>query len=80
MILEYMTCTEEKIEYVKDRPGHDFRYAIDYSKAKKSLSWEPQINFRDGLADTIEWYNKNSSWWKRVKNGEYIKYYKEQYG
>ncbi len=80
MILDYMTLTKDQITYVKDRPGHDLRYAIDFSKAKKELGWEPKIKFKDGLATTIEWYNANSDWWKKIKSGEYKDYYDKQYG
>jgi len=59
MILEDMEKGEEMIEYVKDRPGHDFRYAMDISKSKKELGWEPKIKFEDGLKKTIEWYEKS---------------------
>jgi len=72
-ILELMGKGEEMIEYVKDRPGHDRRYAIDFSKIKKELGWEPKYNFEDGLKQTIEWYKNNEDWWKRVKSGEYKK-------
>ena len=76
-ILEYMTFTEDEIEFIKDRPGHDHRYAIDYSKAKKTLDWGPKIDFKKGLSETIEWYNTNPKWWKKIKSGEYQNYYKE---
>ncbi|HOZ53459.1 MAG TPA: dTDP-glucose 4,6-dehydratase [bacterium] len=67
-ILELMSYGEEKIDYVADRLGHDLRYAIDFSKASKDLGWNPQINFTDGLKSTIEWYEKNLSWWQKLKN------------
>jgi dTDP-glucose 4,6-dehydratase len=70
---------EEMIEYVKDRAGHDRRYAIDFSKIKKELGWQPQIKFEDGLKQTIEWYKNNQDWWKKIKTGEYLEYYKKQY-
>lgn len=79
LILGLMGKGEEMIEYVKDRPGHDKRYAIDFSKAKNELDWEPQVSFEEGLKETIEWYKKNGDWWKRIKSGEYKNYYKEQY-
>ncbi len=66
-ILKIMEKGEEFIEYVEDRPGHDFRYAIDYSKAKKELDWEPELNFEQGLKATAEWYQNNSEWWKKLK-------------
>jgi len=80
MILDYMVLTKSKIDYVKDRLGHDLRYAIDFSKAKTELGWEPKTDFKEGLADTIEWYNSNSDWWKKIKSGEYQDYYNSQYG
>ncbi|MEI7451777.1 MAG: dTDP-glucose 4,6-dehydratase [Candidatus Falkowbacteria bacterium] len=67
-ILALMEQSEEMIEYVKDRPGHDFRYAIDFSKAENELGWQPQIDFTNGLAETINWYKNNKSWWEKLKN------------
>ncbi len=78
-ILKQMERGEEMIEYVKDRPGHDLRYAIDFSKAKKELDWQPEIKFKEGLRETINWYKKNQAWWKKIKSGEYKKYYKKNY-
>lgn len=78
-ILQLMDAGEDMIEYVKDRPGHDFRYAMDYSKIKNELGWQPQIDFDQGLARTAEWYKNNQAWWKKIKSGEYKEYYKEQY-
>ncbi len=67
------------IEFVKDRPGHDRRYAIDFSKIKSELGWEPKTNFEEGLKKTIEWYKNNQNWRKKIKSGEYQDYYKKQY-
>lgn len=67
-ILKIMDKGEEKIEYVEDRPGHDFRYAIDYSKVQRELGWEPEFDFEEGLEKTVEWYQKNQDWWKKLKN------------
>ena len=67
------------IEYVKDRPGHDLRYAIDSSKIKQDLSWEPSVDFKKGLSLTIDWYLNNKKWLKNVTSGEYRNYYKKQY-
>jgi len=78
-ILKIMGFGEEMIEYVKDRPGHDFRYAMDYVKAKNKLGWQPKVNFEAGLKKTIDWYKENKDWWKRIKSGEYLKYYRKQY-
>jgi dTDP-glucose 4,6-dehydratase len=71
---------EEMIEHVKDRPGHDRRYAIDFSKIRNELGWEPLIGIEEGLGKTVDWYRSNEAWWKRVKSGEYQKYYEKQYG
>ena len=81
MICEIMGVDfEAHVEYVKDRPGHDRRYAIDWSKIKHELGWKPAHDFRTALELTVEWYKKNESWWKRIKSGEYKDYYKKQYG
>ena len=72
-ILELMGADESSIEYVEDRKGHDKRYAIDFSKIKNELSWEPSISFEDGIKETVEWYKNNQDWWKRIKSGEYRK-------
>jgi dTDP-glucose 4,6-dehydratase len=79
-ILNLMRKGEDMIEFVKDRPGHDLRYAMDYTKANQELGWEPLVNLENGLKQTIEWYKNNQSWWQRVKSGEYQEYYKKQYG
>lgn len=67
------------IEMVKDRPGHDRRYAIDWTKIKKSLGWSPQHDFDTWLEKTVRWYTDNTSWWKNVKSGTYKSYYEKQY-
>lgn len=67
-ILALMAQGPEMIEYVEDRLGHDLRYAIDFSKAKNDLGWEPVINFDEGLKETILWYQQNKSWWQLLKN------------
>lgn len=79
IILKHLGKGEDMIEYVEDRKGHDRRYAIDFSKAKKELGWEPEISFEDGMKNTIDWYMNNESWWRNIKSGEYLEYYKEQY-
>lgn len=68
MILKLLNKSEEMIEYVKDRPGHDKRYAIDFSKAEKELGWNPAVNFNEGLKETVEWYKNNKEWWQKLKN------------
>ncbi len=67
LILEVMGETKDKIEYVQDRLGHDLRYAIDFSKAKEELNWEPLIDFKVGLEETIKWYKDNIAWWQKLK-------------
>lgn len=79
-ILQLMGKDETSIEYVKDRPGHDRRYAIDWSRIHNELGWSPKYTFEDGLKMTVEWYKTNQDWWKRVKSGAYQEYYKQQYG
>ena len=59
------------IEFVEDRPGHDYRYAIDFSKINKKLNWSPQINFNDGIRQTIKWYIENESWWDKINKTKY---------
>jgi dTDP-glucose 4,6-dehydratase len=71
--------SEKLITYVKDRPGHDLRYAIDASKINKELGWKPSVTFEQGLSKTIDWYLENTDWMERVVSGEYEKYYSNQY-
>ncbi|WP_191089019.1 dTDP-glucose 4,6-dehydratase [Arenibacter lacus] len=71
--------SEKLITYVKDRPGHDLRYAIDSSKINKELGWEPSVTFEEGLAKTIDWYLENEEWLARVTSGDYREYYERQY-
>ncbi len=78
-ILEIMHKDESYIEYVKDRPGHDVRYAIDWTKAKRKLNYQPKYSFDKYLAKTVQWYLDNQDWWRRVKSGDYQNYYKKQY-
>lgn len=79
-ILNLMGKGEELIDYVTDRPGHDLRYAMDFSRAENELGWRPAVSFDDGLAKTIDWYKNNPDWWHNIKNGAYLEYYKKQYG
>jgi len=72
-------ASEKLIQFIKDRPGHDRRYAIDSSKIEKELEWKPKHNFREGLEGTVNWYLKNTEWLENIITGEYQKYYKEQY-
>jgi dTDP-glucose 4,6-dehydratase len=71
--------SEDLISYVKDRPGHDKRYAIDANKLKSELGWEPSLQFEEGLAKTIAWYLENEEWMENITSGDYKRYYKEQY-
>jgi dTDP-glucose 4,6-dehydratase len=71
--------SEQLITYVKDRPGHDLRYAIDATKINKELGWSPSVNFEQGLSATIDWYLDNTEWLRHVTSGEYQNYYKSQY-
>lgn len=71
---------ELSIEFVKDRPGHDRRYAINFSKIEKELGWRPEFSFDEGLAKTVDWYKTHTDWTARCKSGEYMKYYDLQYG
>lgn len=72
--------SEQLITYVKDRPGHDRRYAIDATKINKELGWKPSVTFEEGLSQTIDWYLENGEWLKHVTSGEYQGYYERQYG
>ncbi len=72
-------ASEKLITYVKDRPGHDLRYAIDATKINKELGWKPSVTFEEGLSKTIDWYLSNEVWLKNVTSGDYQKYYQKQY-
>ena len=74
-----MGTSKKLIIYVKDRPGHDLRYAIDASKINKELGWEPSLRFEEGLSKTIDWYLDNKGWLENVTSGNYQLYYKKQY-
>ncbi len=79
-IIHLMGKDESMIELVKDRPGHDRKYDVDFSKIKNELGWQPRYSFDKWLGKTITWYKENEAWWKRVKDGSYLDYYKKQYG
>lgn len=79
-IVQLLGKDESSIEFVKDRSGHDRRYAVDWSKIKNELGWEPQHSFDDWLEKTVQWYKENEQWWRRVKDGSYKEYYRKQYG
>lgn len=79
IILKILGKSESLITYVKDRPGHDRRYAIDSSKIQNELGWKPEHDFENGILKTVEWYNANETWWRKVMSGEYMKYYEQNY-
>lgn len=78
-ILKILKREEEMIEHVPDRPGHDWRYAIDASKLKKELGWQPKHNFDEALAATVVWYKENEKWWRKLKGKKFKDYYKKNY-
>jgi len=80
LILQQLGKSKDLIQYVKDRPGHDRRYAIDSTKIQKELGWNPEYSFEKAIKDTVDWYIKNEDWWKKIISGEYQHYYKNQYG
>ena len=79
LILGILGKSESLIQYVKDRPGHDRRYAIDPSKTKRELGWSAAHTFEQGLEDTVNWYVRNPAWWERVMSGAYRQYFDSQY-
>jgi dTDP-glucose 4,6-dehydratase len=80
IILKKLNRPETLIRYVKDRPGHDRRYAIDPGKLKRELGWKPLYTFERGIEETIRWYGENRWWWEKIKSGEYREYYQRMYG
>jgi dTDP-glucose 4,6-dehydratase len=80
LILKHLGKGDEMIEYVKDRPGHDRRYAIDNNKIETDLGWTPQFSFETAIGETIDWYLNNKEWWTRIISGDYAKYYSQLYG
>ena len=80
LILQKLGKPENLIEHIKDRQGHDLRYAIDPSKINTELGWKPETMFKDGINKTIEWYLSNHDWWQTIINGEYKNYYAKMYG
>jgi len=78
-IIRILGKDESWIEYVKDRAGHDRKYSIDYSKINRELDWEPQHDFDTWLDKTVDWYRANTAWWKKLKSGDFQKYYSLQY-
>ena len=80
IILKALGKSEDLITFVKDRPGHDRRYAIDPTKIHNELGWLPHTKFEDGIAKTIDWYLANEGWWQEIISGEYQQYYEKMYG
>ena len=79
-VLRVLGKPQNLIRYVKDRPGHDRRYAVNASKLRRELGWQPIIDLETGLGATIDWYFRERNWWERIKSGEYRKYYTALYG
>lgn len=79
-ILKELDKSESLITYVTDRKGHDMRYAIDPTKIRRELGWEPTTMFDDGIKKTIKWYLENKAWWENIISGEYANYYERMYG
>ena len=77
-VLDIMGKPRSLIEFVADRPGHDYRYAVDISKIT-ALGWEPQVTFPEGLERTVHWYEEHPEWWRPLKSGEYWEYYRRNY-
>jgi dTDP-glucose 4,6-dehydratase len=80
LVLEILGKPESLIRYVKDRPGHDRRYAIDSGKITEKLGYKPGVDFSEGMRETVEWYVKNKGWWERIRTGAYLDYYEKMYG
>ena len=79
LILSILGKPESLIRYVKDRPGHDRRYAIDSTKIKRSLGYETKMSFQEGMEETVRWYLDHKPWWERITSGEYLEYYDRMY-
>jgi dTDP-glucose 4,6-dehydratase len=68
------------MQYVADRPGHDRRYAIDFSKIEQEIGWKPRYDLDEGLRQTVRWYTAQENWWRRIKSGAYREFYEKHYG
>ena len=80
IILKELNKPESLLRFVKDRPGHDRRYALDTAKIARELGWYPQCSFEEGIRHTIAWYRHHAGWWEKIKSGEYRSYYQKMYG
>ena len=80
LILKKLGKPESLIEFVKDRPGHDLRYAMNPAKIEKELGWKPSVTFEEGIDKTIAWYLANKPWWEHIISGEYKNYFDKMYG
>ncbi|OPY02330.1 MAG: dTDP-glucose 4,6-dehydratase [Syntrophorhabdus sp. PtaB.Bin047] len=80
LVLDILGKPRSLIRYVKDRPGHDRRYAIDSGKITDQLGYRPSVDFSEGMRGTVDWYVKNKGWWERIKTGAYLDYYEKMYG
>ena len=78
-VLKILGKSESLIRFVKDRPGHDMRYAIDPTKIRNELGWYPETTFEEGIEKTVKWYLENRQWWENIINGDYVKYYERMY-
>jgi dTDP-glucose 4,6-dehydratase len=79
-IIEATGADESLIEHITDRPGHDRRYSLSSDKLREETGWEPRVNFEEGLARTVRWYEDNQWWWQPIRTGEYREYYERHYG
>jgi dTDP-glucose 4,6-dehydratase len=79
LVIKYLNKSEDLIQFVKDRPGHDRRYAIDSTKIQTELGWRPEHSFEEAIQQTIDWYIQNKNWWERIISGDYQNYYSKQY-
>ena len=79
-ILRITGASGDLVQYVKDRPGHDRRYAMGFEKAKRILDWGPLVNWEQGISETVEWYLRNQDWVNSVRTGEYLNWLDRHYG
>jgi dTDP-glucose 4,6-dehydratase len=80
MILKLLDKPESLIKHVADRPGHDRRYSLTNDKLRADFGWEPSTDFEQAMRETVQWYVDNAWWWRKIKSGEYLEFYKRQYG